>query len=199
MLKILKLLDLSFGIITKLMACAKNVRCTFCDAAFSRCSSSRAFAHILGRAVLGQKRANVGACVPIRKDDDNRYDQFKTAQKVLNKEIMSKARLLSTSQQKQTVLDLTSPAKRLATGEIKVVESKMLVATLASFFYENALSFNVADSPSLAAVINECIEFGQHHPGRRYKAPKRRRTSGPLLESAYEATTVSAQLIIDRS
>ena len=75
----------------------------------------------------------------------------------------------------------------------------MLDATLASFFYENALSFNVADSPSLAAVINECIEFGQHHPGRRYKAPKRRRISGPLLESAYEATTVSAQLIIDRS
>ena len=68
----------------------RNVQCTFCDAAFSRCSSSRAFAHILGRAVLGQTRAIVGACVPIRKDDDNRYDQFKTAQKVLNKEIMSK-------------------------------------------------------------------------------------------------------------
>ena len=84
--------------------------------------------------------------MPIRKDDDNRYDQFKTDQKVLNKEIMSKARLLSTSQQKQTALDLTSPAERLATGEIKVVESKMLDATLASFFYENALSFNVSDT-----------------------------------------------------
>ena len=31
---------------------------------------------------------------------------------------MSKERLLSTSQKKQTVLDLTSPAKRFATGEI---------------------------------------------------------------------------------
>ena len=92
--------------------------------------------------------------MPIRKDDDNRYDQFKTAQKVLNKEIMSKERLLSTSQKKQIVLDLTSPAKRLAAGEIKVVKSKMLDATIASCFYENALSFNIVDSPSLAAVIN---------------------------------------------
>ena len=78
--------------------------------------------------------------------DDDRYDQFETAQKVLNEEIMSKERLLSTSQKKQTVLDLTSPATRLATGEIKVVESKMLDAKIISFFSENALSFNVADS-----------------------------------------------------
>ena len=103
--------------------------CTFCDTVFTGCSSSRAFAHILGRAVLGQKRASVGACVPIRKEDDNRYDQFKIAQKVLNKEIMSKERLLSASQKQLTVLDLTSPAKKLATREIKVVESKMIDAT----------------------------------------------------------------------
>ena len=106
---------------------AKNVMCTFCDTVFTGCSSSRAFAHILGRAVLGQKRASVGACVPIRKEDDNRNDQFKIAQKVLNTEIMSKERLLSSLQKQQTVL--TSPAKRLATGEIKVVESKMIDAT----------------------------------------------------------------------
>ena len=96
--------------------------------------------------------------MPISKDDDNRYNQFKTAQKVLNKEIMSKERQLSTSPKKQTVLDLTSPAKRLATGEIKVVETNMLDTTIASFFYDNALLSNVADSPSLAAVTNECIE-----------------------------------------
>ena len=94
---------------------AKNVTCTFCDTAFTGCSSSRAFAHILGRAVLGQKKANVAACLPIRKEDDNRYTQFKTAQKILNKEMMAKEQQLSTSQAKQTVLDLTSPAKRLLT------------------------------------------------------------------------------------
>ena len=74
----------------------------------------------------------------------------------------------------------------------------MLYAAIASFFYENALSFNVVDSPSFTAVINHCIDFGTQHPGRRYKAPNRRKIGGPLLDTAYEATTVSAQPIIDR-
>ena len=74
----------------------------------------------------------------------------------------------------------------------------MLYATIASFFYENVLSFNVADSPSFKTVINHCIDFGKQHPGRRYKAPNRRKIGGPLLDTAYEATTVSAQPIIDR-
>ena len=67
---------------------AKNVTCNFCDTVFVQvgCSSSRAFAHILGRPVLGQKKSNAKACVPIRKSDDNRYAEFKTAQKVLNRE-----------------------------------------------------------------------------------------------------------------
>ena len=85
---------------------AKNVQCTFCDAAFSRCSSSRAFAHILGQAVLGQKRANVGV----------------------------------------SVLNSVNTIRR----------------------------------------------------GRRYKAPKRRRISGPLLESAYYSLS-STLLLSQRS
>ena len=167
----------------------------FCDSSFTGCSTSRAFAHILGRAVLGQKKTHIGACVPICKEDDNRYAQFKTAQTVLNKEMMAKEQQLSTSQRKQTVLDLTSPAKRLLTGEIKNVESKMLDTTIANFFYENALPFNIADSPSLAAVVDQCIEFGQQHPGPKYKAPNRRKICGPLLEPAFEDTTASAQLV----
>ena len=98
---------------------AKNITCTFCDTSFTGCASTRAFAHILGRAVLGQKRSNIGACVPIRKDNDNRYTQFKNAQKILNKEIMAKEQLLSASRSKQSVLDLTSPGKRTVTGEMK--------------------------------------------------------------------------------
>ena len=73
---------------------AKNIRCIFCDTYLTGCSSSRAFAHILGRAVLAQKKANVGACVPIRKKDDNRHKEFKIAQKALNKEMMAKERLI---------------------------------------------------------------------------------------------------------
>ena len=93
--------------------CAKNAMCAFCDSSFTGCSTSRAFAHLLGRAVLGQKIANIGSCVPIRKEDD--YVQFKSAQKVLNKDMMAEEQQLSTLQRKQTVLDLTSPAKRLST------------------------------------------------------------------------------------
>ena len=51
--------------------------CLFCDNNFTGCSTTRAFAHILGRAVLGQKRANVAKCVPIRKIDDDRQALFK--------------------------------------------------------------------------------------------------------------------------
>lgn len=58
--------------------CAKNAMCAFCDSSFTGCSTSRAFAHLLGRAVLGQKIANIGSCVLIRKEDDN--IQFKSAE-----------------------------------------------------------------------------------------------------------------------
>ena len=40
---------------------AKNIPCIFCGTSLAGRSSSRAFAHILGRAVLKQMRANVGA------------------------------------------------------------------------------------------------------------------------------------------
>ena len=48
---------------------AKNVTCSFCDAAFTGCSSRQAYAHILVRNVLGQKKMNImiKACVPIIK------------------------------------------------------------------------------------------------------------------------------------
>jgi NifU-like protein involved in Fe-S cluster formation len=93
--------------------CAKNAMCTFCDSSFTGCSTSQAFAHLLGRAVLGKKIANIELCVLIHKEDDN--IQFKSAQKVLNKDMMAEEQQLSTLQRMQTVLDLTSPAKRLLT------------------------------------------------------------------------------------
>jgi hypothetical protein len=96
--------------------------------------------------------------------------------------MMAKERLHSSSKAKQSVLELTSPAKRTVSGEMKIVESKTLDSTIANFIYENALSFHVADTQSFAAVVDQCIEFGQQHPGRKYKAPTRRRIGGPLLE-----------------
>ena len=49
---------------------AKDIRCIFCDTFWTG-----------GRAVLAQKNANVECCVRIRKSDDNRYVEFKIAQK----------------------------------------------------------------------------------------------------------------------
>ena len=140
-----------------------------------------------------KKTTNSTECVPIRIGDDNRYTQFKTAEKVLNNKMMAKEQELSTLQRKQTVLDLTSHAKSLLTGEIEHVESKSKNPRCQSYycyllFYKNALPFNIADSPNLQAVDDQCIEFGQQYHGRKYKAPNRRKISELLLESAYEDT-----------
>ena len=94
-MKILNKKDKSFGIIIKWMVFRANGAEPRMSHApfvihFTGCSSFRAFAHILGRAVLGQKRANVGACVPIHKDDDNRYAQFRNALKILKQKITAK-------------------------------------------------------------------------------------------------------------
>jgi hypothetical protein len=91
--------------------------CHFCDTVFVGCSSSRAFAHILGRPALVQKKSNAKACVPMRKSDDNWNAEFKTAQKDLNQETTSKEEKLSSSKAKQSVLNLTSQGKRTATGD----------------------------------------------------------------------------------
>jgi hypothetical protein len=123
----------------------------------------------------------------MRKNDDNRYAEFKTAQKVLNhemtsNEMTSKGEQLSL-ESKQSVLNLTSLGKRTVTGEMKLVESMELDSTIASFIFENVLSFNVVDSLSCAVMVDQCIQFGQQNPGRKYKIPTRRRISGPLLDS----------------
>ena len=80
-----------------------------------------------------------------------------------------------------------------------IVESKELDSTIASFSFENALSFNVVDAPSFAVMVDQCIQFGQQNPRRKYKIPTQRRISGPLLGSAYEDTAASVQPIMDRA
>jgi hypothetical protein len=103
----------------------KNITCTFCDAAFTGCS--RAFAHILGNAVIGPKRLDIGAFVPLCQSGYNHCAQFKNAQRILNKDMMAKGQLLGSPQSKQYILNLTSltsPGKRTVSGEIKIVKSK---------------------------------------------------------------------------
>ncbi len=115
---------------------AKNITCNFCDTVFVGGISSRAFAHILGRPVLGQKKSNAKACAPMRKSEDNWYAEFKTAQKVLNQEMTSKEEQSSSSKAKQSALNLTSLGKRTVTEGMKIVESKKLDFTIASFTFD---------------------------------------------------------------
>ena len=73
----LKIQYQTFGIITKLMVLRANGE------------EQRIVLHNFfdkGRAVLAQKKANVRSCVRKRKNDDNRYVEFKIAQKVSTKE-----------------------------------------------------------------------------------------------------------------
>ena len=60
----------------------------------------------------------------------------------------------------------------------------MLESAIASFMYEKVLSFNVPDSQSLTAVIDQYMEFSQQQPGCKYKVPNQRRIGQQLLEEA---------------
>ncbi len=55
--------------------------------------------------------------------------------KVLNQETTSKEEQSCSSKAKQSVLNLTSLGKRTLTGEMKIVESKELDSTIASFIF----------------------------------------------------------------
>ena len=114
---------------------SKTVTSAICDKTLTGCRSSLALAHILGRPE--QSKVNFRFCLPpISKDDDNRYAQFKTAQKVFNKckQVMTKEVQLSSSKSSETVLDSTSPEKRTVTEEMKTIESKTLDSAVANVF-----------------------------------------------------------------
>ena len=49
-------------------------------------------------------------------------------------------------------------------------------------------------------MVEKCIYLGQQHPWRKYKAPNRKRISGPgaLLDSAYDDIAASVHPIMGR-
>ena len=49
------------------------------------------------------------------------------------------------------------PGKIDDLGDIEIVESKTLDSVIANVFKENALRFNVADSPSFAVMVDQCL------------------------------------------
>ena len=59
---------------------------------------------------------------------------------------------------------------------------------------QNILSFDVADSQSLAALVDLCIEFGQQHHGSKYKALNQ---WSWILDAACQETAALVRLIMD--
>ena len=72
--------------------------------------------------------------------------------------------------------------------------------TIASLFYENCITFNVADSSSFAGrrtgMIEESLRFAKQNPFQSYKAPSRKRLSRELLDQAYISTELLAAPIL---
>ena len=60
--------------------------------------------------------------------------------------------------------------------------------TIASFFYENGISFNVADSSRFAPCTHDRRGHPKQNPFQSFKAPSRTRLSRELLDQAYRST-----------
>ena len=73
----------------------------------------------------------------------------------------------SSSKAKQTVLDdlhLQQTELRLPVGELKMLSQNTRLSHC-YLHYKNRLLFDDADLQSLAALVDQCIEFGQQHQG----------------------------------
>ena len=165
----------------------------FCDRSFSGCSTTRAAAHILGRPVLGQRKAGIQACNAIYKKDDDRRAQKKNAQKAIAAVMLGKEKSLSLHKRKQAVLEelVTPPTKKSVNSSLTATKksgSKELDEKIASFFYENGIAFTVANSSSFALMIEESIKFAKQNPLQSYKTPHRKLLAGDLLDRAYTST-----------
>ena len=87
----------------------------------------------------GLRRAKEELCVIMREKEDS----------------------LGSKKPKQRLLvDMFSPG-RIASDSFSAtkVDTQQLYAKIASFFYENALPFNIASSPSFAAIIESSFNF----------------------------------------
>ena len=92
---------------------------------------------------------------------------------------------------KQVIDELLQPATKSLESFLTSSNksgSKELDSKIASFFYENTIPFNVADSPSCAAIIEEAMTFRLQNPLQHYKVLLHRILSGELLDKAYSAS-----------
>ena len=83
----------------------------------------------------------------IYKKDNARRSALRTAQKTIGEMMSGKEQSMDGKNRRQQMMDklLVSPSKQLVESSVKS-GSEEVDTKIASFFYENGISFNVADS-----------------------------------------------------
>ena len=107
---------------------ANNVVCSLFDVTVTACCLTWVYADIVGR--IFDRRKWLLRLVK----NDNWNAQFKTAQQLWNKDIITMESKPSSSKAKHTFLDLTSPGNRTVSGELKNLSQKRQTFPLLSSF-----------------------------------------------------------------
>ena len=71
--------------------------------------------------------------------------------------------------------------------------------TTAPFFYENGISFNIADSSSFVHMIENSMRFSKKNPFQSYKAPSHKQLSRELLDPTYRSNEQLQFLLLLKS
>jgi hypothetical protein len=112
---------------------------------------------------------------------------LRQARKTVGEAVRVKEHSLAGIKRKQQVLDeLATPSPKQKSVESSLTGSqttgsKEVDAAIASFVYENGISFNVADSPSFGRMIDESMKFAKQNPLQSYKTPSRKNYLGSSL------------------
>jgi len=118
---------------------------------------------------MNQDKAGIQPCVSINKKDDDRRESLRKAQKTTGNVVRVKEQSKEGKKRRQQVMDtlLTPPTKKSVEGSFMGSQksgSKEVDAVIASFFYENGISFNVANSSSFGRMIDESMKFAKQNP-----------------------------------
>ena len=112
--------------------------------------------------------AGVQLCAAVNKKDDDRRAALLKTQKRIGAVFRAKEQYIAEQKRRQQIIDdlVTSPTKESVESPAKS-GTKEMDARIASFFYENGIAFNVADSTSFISMIDESIKFRQTKPSSK--------------------------------
>ena len=116
---------------------------------------------------LEPRKAGMCPCIAIYKKDYDRHSALRTAQKTMGEMVCDKEQSMDWKKRKQQVMDklLVFPSKQSVESSVIVSKSgsKEVNTKIVSFFYENCISFNVADSSTFACMIEESMKYAKQN------------------------------------